>query len=90
MKQYFIHADLFDEEYQQLYCREENAGETETAYVLIREKTGSQLTVAKSACLEMTADEYERLRGLNEGSTQYAREAFALISSKLEQVLHSV
>ncbi|WP_438432543.1 hypothetical protein [Gorillibacterium sp. sgz500922] len=90
MKQYFINADLYDEEYQQLYKREENAEETETAYRLIREKTGSALLVPKTACLELTAEEYNRLRELNEGSTQFSREAFVLISSKLEQVLQSV
>jgi hypothetical protein len=90
MKQYFIHADLFEEEYQQLYRRDESAGDTETAYRLIREMTGAAQMVTKSACLELTSREFDYLRELGEGSAQYSREAFALISSKLDLVPQSV
>lgn len=90
MKQYFIHADMFDEDYQQLYVREANAVQTETAYELVREETGSVLLVPKAACLEITEEEYSRLRELGEGSSVFGREAFTVISSKLDRELQSV
>ncbi|WP_058304026.1 hypothetical protein [Gorillibacterium timonense] len=90
MKQYFIHADMFDEDYQQLYVREENAVQTETAYELVREETRSVLLVPKSSCLEITEEEYGRLRSLGEGSSVFGREAFAVITSKLEKELQSI
>ncbi|MEO3944995.1 hypothetical protein [Gorillibacterium sp. CAU 1737] len=84
MKQYFIHADMFDEEYQQLYIREENAVVTETAFELVRHETGSIVLVSKAACLEITSEEFEHLSQLGESSS-YGREAFAVITSKLGQ-----
>lgn len=87
MKQYYIIGNMYEEEhYQQVFVRQTPADalhDTGETLHLLHELTGTAAHIVPSSCLEITPEEYNRLRALEGEPLVYDREAWAVISAKL-------
>jgi hypothetical protein len=86
MKQYYIIGNMYEEEhYQQVFVRQTPADAHDTGETLhlLHELSGIAAHIVPSSCLEITPEEYNRLRALEGEPLVYDREAWAVISAKL-------